>query len=117
MITEVCCAIIGIHLATAHIDASKQLNDVNPGVYVQTTNNIVVGTYYNSLNKQSTYAGYVYKTPHIDFVVGGVTGYSTDILPMILPTAKLGPVRLMFLPKISVTGSNILHLSIEKEIK
>lgn len=117
MISEVCCAIIGIHLATAHIDATKPLNDYNPGIYVQTTNNIVVGTYYNSIKRQSTYVGYNYSIGPIDVVVGGTTGYYKDVLPMVMPSTKLGPVRLTFLPKTDITSAHVLHFSIEKAFK
>lgn len=117
MLSTLCCAIIGIHMATAHVDADRPMNDTNPGIYVQATNNIVVGTYYNSIKRQTTYVGYTYSTKYVDFTTGVATGYNKSVIPMFVPSTKFGPIRVAYLPKMHITSAHIIHFSIEKEFK
>lgn len=120
---------IGAHLASYHDRGNY--NNNNPGLYVR-YNDFVVGSYYNSMKKQSTYFGYNFEinTPGLPLVdsvgilVGGVTGYlkETQIVgftPMFIPSAKFlvtdyTGFRVAFLPKFKMNKANVFHLSFEK---
>lgn len=120
---------IGLHLRSYH--SSGDFNNNNYGVYVR-KGNLVMGDYYNSIKKNSFYAGYLFemKTPKVPLVdsvgllVGGVTGYDTDskiagFTPMALPSVKFLVTddfgfRILWIPYTHMTSSNVFHLSIEK---
>ena len=65
---------IGLHVGTAHIDPDMPLNDFNPGIYAVLDNGVTVGTYYNSIRKQTVYAGYTTKYKQFSLMVGVATG-------------------------------------------
>lgn len=50
-------------------------------------------------------------------MLGAGTGYRRYIMPMIIPSVKLGYVRVAFLPKTEATNSALVHFTIEKEFK
>jgi hypothetical protein len=127
MSTLLCCiAAIGLHVGSVHTDNStgQSLNGFNPGIYLEHTSGITVGTYYNSLRRASYYVGYNYRmapiygvTPSV--LVGGVTGYTTSPTWAIVPSLSYNmgdgvAVRLSYLPKVEATKVQTLHLSLEK---
>lgn len=117
MFSTICCTIIGLNIATAHIDADIPQNNFNPGLYFQTSGGLVFGSYYNSIYRQTTYVGFTSKIGKVEVVTGVGTGYNDSVIPMILPSMKFGPLRVMYLPKMGITGSHIMHFSIEREFK
>lgn len=113
--------IIGLHIATAHIDQDFPMNGANPGIYVQ-ANNIVAGTYYNSLYKQTYYAGYMLEHSRFALTLGVANGYEQGLTPMVIPSTRFNVgellrLRVTYLPKINATASHVVHFSIEKEFK
>lgn len=119
----------GVHVGSYHVEkvdpvTNKGWNNTNPGAYLR-WDNVVVGTYYNSIRKQSVYAGYVYPlTDNIDVVVGAVTGYNGPgysakaVMPMVVPSfhfavAKDVEARVHFLPKAAKGGATAIHFSLE----
>lgn len=88
---------IGVHAFSVHSNARDKVsgerwNNANPGLYAR-WDTIVVGTYYNSIRRQSFYAGYVYPlSNHFDVVLGAVTGYdgpgyrAKAVMPMVIPS-------------------------------
>ena len=88
---------MGVHLGSIHSNnydpvANRAWNNYNPGVYFR-HENWVAGTYFNSIRKQSFYAGYVYGlTSNIDIVFGAVSGYNgpgyraKPVMPMVVPS-------------------------------
>lgn len=89
--------VIGMHIGSVHSNnydpvAKRNWNNTNPGLYAR-WDNVVVGTYYNSIRKQSVYAGYAYPVlSNLDVVVGVVSGYdgpgyrAKAIMPMVVPS-------------------------------
>ncbi len=113
---------IGLHLGSVH-DKSG-FNDTNPGVYLKTDEGYTVGTVYNSVNKQALYAGYTFSRNlgkvEIAATVGGITGYSLPVTPMIVPSVTVGitnnfSARVNFLAKVHKDGANALHFTIERK--
>lgn len=92
--------VIGVHIGSVHSNnydpvAKRNWNNANPGLYAR-WDNVVVGTYYNSIRKQSVYAGYAVPVlPYLDVVLGGVTGYNGPgyrakaIMPMVVPSLHI----------------------------
>lgn len=103
-----CCAqpapaqTVGVMIGSVHSNnydpvAQRAWNNYNPGVYVQFDNRVVLGTYLNSIRKQTYYVGYAYPvTEHIDVVVGAISGYNgygpggtyraKAVMPMVVPS-------------------------------
>jgi hypothetical protein len=71
--------VIGAHIASVHIPNDDYLNNVNPGVYVRLANGATLGTYRNSLARQSVYAGWTFERTVLGvpaaITVGAITGY------------------------------------------
>lgn len=106
---------IGVHIATWH-DSGKW-NDFNPGVYVRTWQGITAGIYRNSLRKPSMHAGYSWSKAHalgdVSLTAGVVTGYAQTLGPLLVPSVRLGNLRLTLLPKSDPKGVTGLHFSTE----
>lgn len=105
-------ATIGLHLGSMHFPA-KDFNNVNPGIYIKTENNYVAGGYYNSIRKPSFYLGKNFEYKMFSLTVGGVTGYDRlPITPLILPSVKLGDVRITVVPPVAGISA-VVHVSYE----
>lgn len=104
--------ILGLHLYTAHV--RSDLNNVNPGVYAE-CDRVVLGTYYNSVKKNSTYVGYRWNvTDRISFMAVGVTGYSELVRLGIVPSYKFDSgVRVNLLLPSSRTAKGGISFSLE----
>ncbi len=107
--------VIGVHIATYH-DSGKW-SDFNPGVYVRTEDGLTAGIYRNSIRKTSVHAGYTWSRPHawgdVSLTAGVVTGYAQTLGPLLVPSVRVGNLRLTLLPKSSPKGATGLHLSTE----
>lgn len=89
---------IGVHIGSFHSNrfdpvTHRPWNNSNPGLYAR-WDRWVAGTYYNSIRRQSVYAGYAYPLhDNLDIVFGAVTGYdgrgysAKPVMPMIIPSA------------------------------
>jgi len=128
MIDLLCCVMaVGLHLGSAHIDpypTAPQLSGSNPGAYIQFKNDIVIGTFRNSLRKQSNYLAYafpVFVSDEVEgsIVVGGITGYPQHkVTPLIMPVIRFklsdhAGIRVGYLPKIQATQAHVLHFMVE----
>lgn len=107
----------GLHLTTYHSPNIDCGNGKNPGIYARASFGIVVGTYYNSCERQSEYIAY--RTPEwngLAIQVGGVTGYVEKVTPLAFPTYRFH-VYDGYRAMISGASRNertVVHLSIEK---
>jgi hypothetical protein len=81
---------LGLHIGTWHTDPG--LNNTNPGIYAIAPSGLTGGIYRNSLSRPSVYAGYSFQSEDRTFalLVGGVTGYSRPLMPMVIPSARVG---------------------------
>jgi hypothetical protein len=121
--------VVGVHLGSVHSNnrdevSGKAWNNANPGVYFR-WENVAVGTYYNSIRKDSFYVAYVYPvTDYFDVSVGLITGYNgpgyaaKPVMPMVVPSVHFpisGNVsgRIHVAPKVSKGGATAVHFSIE----
>lgn len=80
-----------------HIKPSQDYNENNYGIGYKTNDGCLAGTYKNSLNKNSVYAGKEFQTDPIlndklrlAIVLGMVTGYNKPIQPLALPEVLYG---------------------------
>jgi hypothetical protein len=93
MLTFACFAqtTVGLHLGSVHGGNPPCDNGNNPGVYVGIENGLVVGTYRNSCERQSFYAGYKPPDWHgVGVILMGVTGYEAKVTFVALPTVAFG---------------------------
>lgn len=112
---------IGLHLASVH--GTDGFNNFNPGVYVQMEaggEEWVAGTYYNSIRRQSVYAGWTYKDGPlgIDWTFGVITGYQKSPLPLVAPSYSFkltdeASARIVLLPNPFKPRESALHLAVE----
>lgn len=79
--------ILGLHLATAHV--RTDLQDFNPGAYVQ-CDNVQAGAYRNSIGRNTVYAGYVARLGDVNLLIGAATGYRQTLRPVFVPSVALG---------------------------
>lgn len=102
---------VGLHLASVHTE--DNYNNDNLGGYVK-VGNIVVGSYYNSVRRQSTYAAYVWQMGPVAIATGLITGYRNEAVPLIAPSVAYHGVRLTVIPQVpGVTKVTVMHLSLE----
>lgn len=105
---------IGLHIGTYHFDRTRDYNEVNLGAYVE-CDHYTAGIYRNSLRKTSAYAGYTFDRVlgPVDVTVGAVSGYPrAALMPLLVPSVKLGSARLSLLLPIEKGGGGV-HLSWE----
>lgn len=106
--------ILGLNLATYHFDRSRDYCETNPGIYVlHRESRLAGGMYRNSECNLSAWAAKQWGWAPFTLSVGVVIGYSrAAVLPLVVPSVKLGPARLSLLPPVEKRGGG-LHLSIE----
>jgi hypothetical protein len=88
-LVDICIVTLGLHFATLHIP-DREMNDFNPGVHAEAENGVSVGFYRNSIRKESLYIAETFSLDSIDLTVGGVTGYSKPVVPLLVPSVKFG---------------------------
>lgn len=135
---------LGLHLVSVHVPAESWQNNVNPGIYLKTSDGWTVGAFYNTLKRTAVYGGYTFERGPFAVTVGVTTGYrkvvtdtpnpngwgphtitergysSGAFTPMIAPSValpKIGGVtpRLSFIPGIGAVKFSVLHLSVEEK--
>lgn len=108
--------IVGFHTATYHFDRDASYKEFNPGVYI-VKDSFTAGIYSNSERKASAYVGYSLQHEGFSLTVGGVTGYSSGIRPMVVPSYKIPGtyMRVAYLPQVPNATKNTqgLHFSVE----
>lgn len=119
----------GVHLFSVHSERNDttcgcRWNNANPGIYAR-WDRVVVGTYYNSIRRQSVYAGYSYPLfDNLDIVVGVVTGYdgpgrsAKAVMPMVIPSAHFKvtqdlSVRVNFAIGVQRGAASAVNLALE----
>ena len=117
---------IGLHIASWH--SQPGMNNVNPGQYYRTDAGWTAGGYCNSESrserfpdaqqcKVAAYAGRSFEVGPLTLTAGVITGYTRGTIPMILPSLKLGHLRIGFVPKIDPkAGSHVVHAMWETEL-
>lgn len=112
---SICAAIaIGMHLGTYHFDRERQYQEFNPGVYV-VCDGWTAGAYRNSQNRNSAYIGKTFEhvLGPVDVTIGGVVGYTrAPVVPMLVPSIKIGHARASLLLPVEKGGGGI-HVSWE----
>lgn len=121
--TAISAQTFGLHVGSWHSEPGY--NNSNPGVYGSTADGWTAGTYYNSIRRQSAYAGWTGRRDVNAYVsaevaLGLVTGYKVaPVLPLVAPSVVLhgtsGPAaRITVLPKFfDAQGASVVHLSLE----
>lgn len=75
---------LGFSLGSYHFATNNHFNQTNPGVIVD-VGPVVVGTYYNSYYKNSTFVAYDYNLAEgrygeVGILVGAITGYRAPVM-------------------------------------
>ena len=112
-------ALIGLHLGTVHLPSVPPC-DLNPGIYVQTTEGATLGVYRNSECRTSVYTGVTFETADQRWAVtlGAVTGYRiATVVPLVVPSVRL-PISDSVAARASLLlnpmgGASGVHLSLE----
>lgn len=105
---------IGLHIGTYHFDRDRGYNEVNPGIYAE-CDGWAAGAYYNSQRAVSVWGGKQFDRVlgPVDVTVGLVAGYSrAALLPLVVPSVKIGSARLSLLLPAEKGGGGV-HLSWE----
>ena len=115
MMSALMACVIGMHVATYHVDRKANYNEANLGTYIE-CEGWTAGSYRNSEATDSTYGGYTAHWGRFSVTTGLITGYSRGLTPMLIPSVRLTDhVRLAILPpvpKAKVDTSGI-HLMVE----
>lgn len=114
---------VGLHIGTHHrnIDEGYKPNNFNPGVYVETVDNYMLGAYHNSDNRLTIYAGKALYWGNASLMVGVATGYNKPIVPAIIPAYKVNIAKdvagkIWYVPKVA-SGAEAIHFSVELALK
>lgn len=105
---------IGLHIGSHHV-GSNQFNNVNPGIYVRTEDDVVIGGYRNSIRRNTFYVAKVFETDQHPFgvVVGAATGYLLPVTPLVAGTIRMGQFRFLVIPPVAKVTPLTFHLSME----
>lgn len=115
--SSVCADTFGLHAVSVH--SRPGFNGINPGFYYRAENGLTAGTYRNSENAHSMYAGYTHNLGAFDASIILVNGYrAAHILPTIVPSyaVQLGggfALRTSLLLNPLPGGANAVHFSVE----
>jgi hypothetical protein len=116
--TLIICAVQTLGVMTVSAHRHGEYESVTPGVYAVTPDGYTAGVYSNSHGDASAFIGRQFTRGPVSLLVGGVAGYGKPS-PLVVPSVKVGPVRLSYIPQhpSKPTGSDALHLSYEWSIK
>jgi hypothetical protein len=117
--------VLGVHLASVHVPSYNEQQNFNPGLYARLENGVTIGSYRNTYNKTTVYAGYT--TPEyykISLTATLASGYQQEIhkgylTPVLAPSIRLPEVgtispRITYIPGLA-GKSNVFHLSLERK--
>lgn len=113
---------IGLDLYTLHRDSHGLCNDTY-GIYGTADSGLSAGLFKNSECAVGAWAGYNAQTNTLTVagmrasagvVVGAIAGYRmAPVLPLMVPSIKLGIVRFSYLPRSPGAQTDGIHISIE----
>jgi hypothetical protein len=108
-----------LHLASRHVDQAAERNETNTGIGLRIgyTNRIdlIAGTYRNSFDSTSIYAGAGYtfaRSQHVSLgiLAGAITGYNESLAPMLMPelsfSAGAASMKINYIPAVHYRGLN-----------
>lgn len=112
-----------LHLAAYHADPAFNSSSTGVGLLCPWDKDLRwgLGTYYNSIRRQSTYVGAVWQPwglgpLRVGAFGGAVTGYREDVTPLLAGVAsiQLGPSlwHLSYLPAVPGQSPDVLELSV-----
>lgn len=109
---------VGLHLGTWHVDRQVNYKEFNPGGFIS-CNKFTIGGFANSEYKTSYYLGYLFEYKDFGLFVGGVSGYSDKIQPMLIPSYKIPntPIRINYLPQQPDKKKNTQGVHVNLEFK
>lgn len=124
-LTAICCA-IGLHIASHHFPERDYQQNRNIGIYLR-SDNWQIGTYRNTINRQSYYAAKSIEIGAGFEIMGGVVsgyqrrggmGYSPGALTPLIGITYAAPKILGVTPRVWLIppaphNSTVLHLSLE----
>ena len=67
--------VLGLHMTSAHIPMKEGYENFNPGIYARFASGVTVGTYANTLGKQTFYAGWTVERGPLALTIGFACGY------------------------------------------
>lgn len=71
---------LGVHLASAHIPARSYEHNFNPGIYARDeASGVTLGTYHNSLGRQTFYVADTIGSGPLNITLGVATGYKRHV--------------------------------------
>jgi hypothetical protein len=123
-------AAIGVHLYSLHSEKTYALadgtrrgfNNLNLGAYIRTAAGATLGGYRNSIGKTSFYAGWTKGwdlAPNVEFNVtyGVITGYQKGRMPFVLPSLRVGGVRVVYAPRVNPKdGAQVISVAYERQL-
>lgn len=106
---------VGYHVHTHHFNRDAGFREDNAGNYFICPNGFTAGSYNNSEYRRSDYVGYSLTNGNVGVTIGAVTGYVINPVPIVIPSVKVGKIRLSYLiqnpaSKIDTRG---IHISME----
>lgn len=119
MILTICCVVaMGIHVGSSHIDPDRHFSNDNKGIYWKLDNKYVVGTYANSIGRQSTYVVKEFRhSKYFSVGIGAVSGYNNSVIPMVVPTFSVtNNVKVSYIPKTNLSGAHVVHVMYEVKL-
>lgn len=133
--------ILGLSLGSYHLDRAAGLQEFNPGAYIA-CDRWTGGVYKNSFGRPSIFVGYILPLGPVDITLGFVTGYEKRIIyegpardserargcstycyvwegsggkisPIILPSIRLGNVRVGIIPPLAPKQKGAVTFGVE----
>ena len=115
---------IGLHTLSVH--SASGYNGINPGVYAIWPNGVTGGAFYNSYERNSVYAGWLWRfdaAQRFGALLGAATGYGSTtetmvLAPLVAPTFRWAwndgmSARVTWFPDPRRGAVQVLHLSFE----
>ena len=72
---------VGLHLVSIHVPAHEGQHNFNPGIYGRLVNGVTLGTYLNTLGKQTFYGGYTVERGPFALTLGASIGVRYALVP------------------------------------
>lgn len=123
-------AAVGLHLGSVHSKKDyplpngtrREFDNLNLGLYIRTAAGATLGGYRNSVGRTSLYAGWTKSWPltpaaEVSLTYGVITGYQTGSTPFVLPSLRVGNVRVIYAPAIHAKdGAQVVSFAYERSL-
>jgi hypothetical protein len=96
---------VGLHLVSIHVPAHEGQHNFNPGIYGRLVNGVTLGTYLNTLGKQTFYGGYTVERGPFALTLGAASGYQRH------ETVTLGAMKPCTLEQAAAYGGACMQQS------